>query len=70
MNPADIPLESTVMLSSGDRAEVLSIDSAAYTVQVRLLDSLGDPGLEGSESWISADDVIAIDEGGHVEGRT
>ena len=70
MNPTDIPLESTVMLSSGDRAEVLAIDAGAYTVQVRLLDSLGDPGLVGSESWVSADEVLAIDEGGHVEGRT
>ena len=70
MNPADLSIQAKVMLSSGDLAEVVSIDTGAYTVQIRYLDAMGDPGLVGSEAWISADEVIGLDEGGHTEGLT
>lgn len=70
MNPEDLSVQAKVMLSSGDRAEVLSIDAGAFTVQIRYLDAMGDPNLVGSEAWISVDEVISLDQGGHAEGLT
>lgn len=70
MNPADLSVQAKVMLSSGDLAEVVSVNERDYTVQIRYLDNMGDPSLVGSEAWISADEVIALDHGGHSEGLT
>ncbi len=70
VNPQDLSIQAQVLLSSGDRAQVLAIDGAAFTVQVRYLDALGEPALVGTETWISTDDVIALDQGGHTEGPT
>ena len=70
MNPADLSVQAKVMLSSGDLAEVVAVNEGDYTVQIRYLDNMGDPSLVGSEAWISADEVIALDHGGHSEGLT
>jgi hypothetical protein len=34
------------------------------------LDALGAPELVDTEAWISADEIIAIDTGAHIEGST
>jgi hypothetical protein len=70
MNLAQLTVQTKVLLATGDRAEVVAIDAAQEAVQVRYLDALGEPALVGTEAWLSADDVIAIDTGTHVEGRT
>lgn len=70
MNPADLSVQAKVMLSSGDLAEVVAINEGEYTVQIRYVDNMGDPALVGTEAWISADEVIALDQGGHSEGAT
>jgi hypothetical protein len=48
----------------------VAINTAAESVCVRYLDALGEPELVGTEAWLSADEVIAIDMGTHAEGRT
>ena len=48
----------------------MAINTAAESVRVRYLDALGEPELVGTEAWLSADEVIAIDMGTHAEGRT
>ena len=70
MNPADLSVQAKVMLSSGDLAEVVAINEGEYTVQIRYVDNMGEPALVGTEAWISADEVIALDQGGHSEGAT
>jgi len=70
VNPADLSVQAKVMLSSGDLAEVVAINEGEYTVQIRYVDNMGDPALVGTEAWISADEVIALDQGGHSEGAT
>jgi hypothetical protein len=37
---------------------------------IRYLDALGEPELVDTEAWISADEIIAIDTGAHIEGST
>jgi len=46
------------------------MNAGAETVCVRYLDALGEPELVGTETWLSADEVIAIDMGTHAEGQT
>ena len=70
MNLAQLTVQTKDLLATGDRAEVVAIDAAQEAVQVRYLDALGEPALVGTEAWLSAYDVIAIDTGTHVEGRT
>ena len=70
MNLARLTIGNKVLLASGDQAEVMAIDADVATVRIRYLDALGDPALVGTEAWLSADEVIAIDMGTHAEGRT
>lgn len=70
MNLAQLTVQTKVLLASGDRAEVVAIQPEAYAVCVRYLDALGEPELVGTEAWLSADEIIAIDMGTHAEGRT
>jgi hypothetical protein len=70
VNPAQLTVQTKVLLASGDQAEVVAINAADHAVCVRYLDALGEPELVGTEAWLSADEVIAIDMGTHAEGRT
>jgi hypothetical protein len=70
VNLARLTIGTKVLLASGDQAEVAAIDAERESVRVRYLDALGDPALVGTEAWLSADEVIAIDMGTHAEGRT
>jgi hypothetical protein len=46
------------------------MDADTESVLVRCLNALGEPALVGTEAWLSADEVLAIDMGTHAEGRT
>ncbi|HIB12502.1 MAG TPA: hypothetical protein EYO17_11360 [Dehalococcoidia bacterium] len=70
MNLDDLSVGLNVLLDTGDLAEVLSINDGEQTVRICYLDAMGQPELVGSEVWLSADEVIAIDMGSHSEGRT
>jgi hypothetical protein len=70
MNLAQLSLGTKVLLASGDRAEVVAINADVEAVLVQYLDALGEPELVGTEAWLSADEVLAIDMGTHAEGRT
>ncbi len=70
MNFAQLTVRTKVLLATGDRAEVVAMNAEAESVCVRYLDALGEPELVGTEVWLSADEVIAIDMGAHSEGRT
>ncbi len=70
MNPAQLTIGTKVLLASGDRAEVVALNTEAEAVYVRYLDALGEPELVGTEAWLSADEILAIDMGTHAEGRT
>jgi hypothetical protein len=70
MNLVQLTVQTKVLLSTGDRAEIVALDAEKEAVQVRYLDALGEQELVGTEAWLSADEVIAIDTGTHVEGRT
>lgn len=70
MNPTQLTIRTKVLLATGDRAEVVAINAAEESVRVRYLDALAEPELLGTEAWLSADEVIAIDMGTHSEGRT
>ena len=70
MNLDDLSVGLNVLLDTGDLAEVLSINDGEQTVRICYLDAMGQPELVGSEVWLSADGVIAIDMGSHSEGRT
>ena len=48
VNPDELAVENRVMLSSGDLAEIIEIDAAAFQVQVRYLDAMGDASMVGS----------------------
>ena len=70
VNLVQLSIGTKVLLASGDRAEVVSLNAEAETVCVRYLDALGEPELVGTEAWLSADELLAIDMGTHAEGRT
>lgn len=70
MNLAQLTIGTKVLLASGDRSEVVAINVEAESVLVRYLDALGEPELVGTEAWLSADEILAIDMGTHAEGRT
>ena len=70
MNLAHLTIGSKVLLASGDQAVIVAINTEAESVCVRYLDALGEPELVGTEAWLSADEVIAIDMGTHAEGQT
>ena len=70
MNLDDLSVGLNVLLDTGDLADVLSINDGEQTVRICYLDAMGQPELVGSEVWLSADEVIAIDKGSHSEGRT
>ena len=70
MNLAQLARGTKVLLASGDRAEVVALNAAEESVRIRYLDALGEPELVGTEAWLPADEVIAIDMGTHAEGRT
>jgi hypothetical protein len=70
VNLAQLSIGTKVLLASGDRAEVVSLNAEAETVCVRYLDALGEPELVGTEACLSADEVLAVDMGTHTEGRT
>jgi hypothetical protein len=70
VNLTQLTVGTTILLASGDRAEVVALNSEDETVCVRYLDALGEPELVGTEAWLSADEVLAIDMGTHAEGRT
>jgi hypothetical protein len=70
MHLAQLSVGTKVLLASGDRAEVVAINADAESVRVRYLDALGEPELVGTEVWLSADEILAIDMGTHAEGRT
>jgi hypothetical protein len=70
VNLAQLTIGTKVLLASGDQAEVVAMHAEAVSVCVRYLDALGEPELVGTEAWLSADEVIAIDMGTHAEGQT
>ena len=70
MNLAQLAIGTKVLLASGDRAEVVALNAAEESVHIRYLDALGEPELVGTEAWLPADEVIALDMGTHAEGRT
>jgi hypothetical protein len=70
VNLAQLTIGTKVLLASGDRSEVVAINAEAESVLVRYLDALGEPELVGTEAWLSADEILAIDMGTHAEGRT
>jgi hypothetical protein len=70
VNLAQLTVGTKVLLASGDRAEVVAMNANDESVRVRYLDALGEPELVGTEAWVSADEVLAIDMGTHAEGRT
>ena len=70
MNLVQLTIGTKVLLASGDRAEVVGLNTDEETVRVRYLDALGEPELVDTEAWLPADEVIAIDMGTHPEGRT
>jgi hypothetical protein len=70
MNLTQLAVGTKVLLASGDRAEVVALNPEAEAVCVRYLDALGEPELVGTEAWLSADEVLALDMGTHAEGRT
>ena len=70
MNLEELQVGINVLLDTGDLAEVMSINDEDQTVRICYLDALGQPELVGSETWLSADEIIAIDMGSHSEGRT
>ena len=70
MNIQEISVGMEVILDTGDRAEVVSINDKDLEVRVLYLDALGQPELVGSEAWVTSDEIIAIDMGSHSEGRT
>jgi hypothetical protein len=70
VNLAQLTIGTKVLLASGDRAEVVALNAEAETVCLRYLDALGEPELVGTEAWLSADEILAVDMGTHAEGRT
>ena len=70
MNLAHLTVGTKVLLASGDQAEVVAIKAEAESVCVRYLDASGEPELVGTEAWLFADEIIAIDLGTHAEERT
>jgi hypothetical protein len=70
VNLAHLSVGTKVLLASGDRAEVVGLNAEAETACVRYLDALGEPELVGTEAWLSADELLAIDMGTHAEGQT
>ncbi len=70
MKLEDLSVGLSVLLDTGDLAEVISINDQEQTVRICYLDALGQPELVGSEVWLLADEVISIDMGSHSEGRT
>jgi hypothetical protein len=70
MNLNELSVRMNVLLATGDRAQVLDINADEETVRVRYLDALGQPELVDTDAWVSVDEVIAIDQGSHVEGAT
>jgi hypothetical protein len=70
MNLAQLSVGTKVLLASGDRAEVVTLNAEAETVCIRYLDALAEPELVGTEVCLSADEILAIDMGTHAEGRT
>lgn len=70
MNVTGLSVSTNVLLSTGDRAQVLEINATDETVRIRYLDALGQPELVDTDAWVSVDEVIAIDQGTHVEGTT
>ena len=70
MKLEDLSVGLSVLLDTGDLAEVISINDQEQTVRICYLDALGQPDLVGSEVWLLADEVISIDMGSHSEGRT
>ena len=70
MNLKELEVGVAVLLDTGDRAEILSLNDEEQTVRICYLDALGQPELVGSEVWLSADEIIAIDMGSHSEGLT
>jgi hypothetical protein len=70
MNLSELSVRMIVLLATGDRAQVLDINADEETVRVRYLDALGQPELVDTDAWVSVDEVIAIDQGSHVEGAT
>jgi hypothetical protein len=69
VNLAQLSVRTKVLLASGDRAEVVAINAETDSVRVRYLDAFA-AELVGTEAWLLADEVIAIDMGTHSEGRT
>ena len=70
MNLQELAVGTNILLDTADLAEVVAINDASETVRVCYLDAVGQPELVGTEAWVSADEVIAIDMGTHSEGRT
>jgi hypothetical protein len=70
VNLAHLTVGTKILLASGDQAEVVALNAEDETVCVRYIDALGEPELVGTEAWLSADEVLAIDMGTHAEGRT
>ncbi len=70
MNIDQLEVRTKVLLATGDSAQIRAINNDEETVLVRYIDALGQPELVDTEAWVSVDEVIAIDQGTHVEGAT
>ena len=70
MNVGQLSVRAKILLATGDLAEIVAINNGEESVRVRYLDALGSPELVDTEAWVSADEVISLDTGSHVEGKT
>ena len=61
---------SKVQMDNGATAEILEVHPKEHTVLVRYLDSPFEPGLIGSESRCSEDQVTGFYEGGNLGHTT
>ncbi len=70
MNVAQLSVKTKILLATGDQAEIVAINNEEESVRVRYIDALGSPELVDTEAWVSADEVISLDTGSHLEGKT
>ena len=70
MRLTELKTNMKVLLATGDSAQVVALNESDQTVEVLYLDALGEPHLVGTRAWLSCDEVISLDSGGHVEGNT
>ena len=68
MNVTQLKPGEQIALADGALAEVLVVLEDGSGVQVKYIDTMGEPEKVGTEETVSADDVISVMEGTHTEG--